>query len=165
MVSSDSRPYFQRATGQSGGCTTRQLEAGDVSDDVKQWLQKFDCQGEDALACMRDVPIKRLVDGELDSARPFAPIVDKDFLVGQPRDLFRAQKAAKVPYILGSNRDEGSLFTSDFQGIDNEADFNPRTATRATRFNSTGPASPSWATPTWQDSSLGARSVFKTTSV
>jgi para-nitrobenzyl esterase len=124
MVSSESRPYFQRAIGQSGGCTTRQPEVSDVSGDIKQWLEKFDCQGSDALACMRDVPIKRLVDGEPDSGRPFAPIVDKDFLVAQPRDLFRAQKAAKVPYILGSNRDEGSLFTSDFQGLDNEADFN-----------------------------------------
>jgi para-nitrobenzyl esterase len=124
MVASDSRPYFQRAISQSGGCTTRQPEAGDVSDDVKQWLQKFDCQDKDALGCMRNVPVKRLVDGELDSGGPFAPIVDKDFLVAQPRDLFRAQKAAKVPYILGSNSDEGSLFTSDFQGLDNEADFN-----------------------------------------
>jgi para-nitrobenzyl esterase len=47
--------------------------------------------------------------GAADAIR-FGPIVDGDFLPKQPRALFDAGDIAKVPYLLGSNSDEGKLF-------------------------------------------------------
>jgi carboxylesterase type B len=39
------------------------------------------------------------------------PVVDGAFLPKQARELFEAGDVAKVPYMLGSNTDEGTLFT------------------------------------------------------
>jgi para-nitrobenzyl esterase len=43
----------------------------------------------------------------------FGPDVDGHFLPDQPRTLYNAGQIAKVPYLLGSNTDEGTLFLPD----------------------------------------------------
>ena len=40
----------------------------------------------------------------------FAPVVDGDLITDYPVKLFRAGKAAKIPLIIGTNRDEAALF-------------------------------------------------------
>lgn len=51
----------------------------------------------------------------------FGNIVDGDFLPKQPRELFDSGDVAKVPYLLGSNTDEGTLFTLGMTVSDEDA--------------------------------------------
>jgi para-nitrobenzyl esterase len=44
------------------------------------------------------------------AGKGFGPDVDGSFLPDQPRSLYDMGKIAKVPYLLGSNTDEGTLF-------------------------------------------------------
>jgi para-nitrobenzyl esterase len=53
----------------------------------------------------------------------FGPIVDGEFLPAQPRALYDGGEIAKVPYILGSNTDEGTLFTLAMTNVTDEASY------------------------------------------
>jgi para-nitrobenzyl esterase len=65
------------------------------------------CTGDTPLACLRGKSVADLL-GQM--GRP-GPVVDGAFLPKQARELFEAGDVAKVPYMLGSNTDEGTLFT------------------------------------------------------
>jgi para-nitrobenzyl esterase len=85
-------------------------------------------EAADALACLRgksvaDLLVAAPVDGLPVEELPggagyqggtprwgFGPIVDGTVIPDQPRALFAAGEVAQVPYILGSNTDEGTLF-------------------------------------------------------
>jgi para-nitrobenzyl esterase len=51
----------------------------------------------------------------------FNAVVDGDVLPDQPRALYDSGRIAKVPYILGSNSDEGTLFHFGSTPVDDEA--------------------------------------------
>jgi para-nitrobenzyl esterase len=53
----------------------------------------------------------------------FGPVVDKKLLPDQPRALFDAGKINKVPYILGSNSDEGTLFHLNTPPVKDETEY------------------------------------------
>jgi para-nitrobenzyl esterase len=114
VVSPLSNGLFHRAISESGGCSSGiasaadgELHAGDVSTAVG-------CNGApDELACLRAASVSDLLDAagsldELDS--PPTITVDGGFLPAHPRDLFDAGTFADVPYLLGANQDEGTLF-------------------------------------------------------
>ncbi len=120
MVAPPSRGLFHRGISQSGGCTYRvdSLEQG--QQDTDDLLVAVGCDGAaDQLACLREVPVDEL----LANSGGFEPIVDGAFLPDQPRTLYDNGEFARVPYILGSNSDEGTLFALGIPPIETEEQF------------------------------------------
>jgi len=121
VVSPGSGGLFHRAISQSGGCTTRQRTASEAETQAEQLIAKVECDtANDTLACLRDVSVADLL---TEAGAEFGPIVDGGFLPDQPRALFRAGNFAKVPYILGSNSDEGTLFFLGGPTVNSEAEY------------------------------------------
>jgi para-nitrobenzyl esterase len=128
LVSPGSRGLFQRAVGQSGGCTTGALttESSDaralLDAQIAEYASQRGCTGTDTLECLRDKPVTELVSQEMvdrtmgmDALRRsfnFGPVVDGEggFLPKSATELFTAKEVAKVPYILGTNTDEAQLY-------------------------------------------------------
>lgn len=123
-----SRGLFHRAISESGGCTTsidggKDPLATDPVLGVAGFTQALGCSGSvDELACLRAKPIGDIM---ANAAQPdpssgtfgggsvrFGVVVDGPggFVPDQARTLFDQGKVAKVPYVLGSNNDEGMLF-------------------------------------------------------
>jgi para-nitrobenzyl esterase len=108
---------FHRAISQSGGCTTVTLTKAQAEAVADQLATSVNCTGDDVLACLRgkDVPALLTAASTLPASatgRTLSPTVDGDFLSDQPRTLYKTGQINKVPYMLGSNTDEGTLFTS-----------------------------------------------------
>jgi para-nitrobenzyl esterase len=111
LVSPGSAGLFHRAISESNGCTTRQPTPADAAPSVDQLVAAVGCSGSaDVLACLRQVPADALL-----GANPLGDawasdnlIVDGGFLPDQPRALFAAGRFSKVPYIIGSNAEEGN---------------------------------------------------------
>jgi para-nitrobenzyl esterase len=59
----------------------------------------------------------------LPTGRTIGPTVDGDFMPEQPRLRYKHGQINKVPYMLGSNTDEGSLFTAGAAPITTEAQY------------------------------------------
>ncbi len=115
-----SRGLFHRAISQSGGCTTRQSTVAEGAQRTAALIDAAGCGGAaDALACLRALPVATL----LANAGGFDPIVDGGFLPDQPRTLFDSGNVAQVPYILGSNSDEGTLFLLGAPPLTTEAEY------------------------------------------
>jgi para-nitrobenzyl esterase len=108
VASPKTRGLFARAISESGGCTTFGVTLEDAEKRAADFADKLGCGGDDALACLRAKPVS----GLLAAATGFGPIVDGEFMPEQPRALYDRGDIAKVPYILGSNTDEGTLFTT-----------------------------------------------------
>jgi para-nitrobenzyl esterase len=109
-----SRGLFHRAISESGGCTTRQRTRQDAETAATVMATKLSCAGTDAqaLACLRGKPVMELLNAPSDAAAGAGsgPNVDGTFMTDQPRALYDSGQIAKVPYLLGSNTDEGTLF-------------------------------------------------------
>jgi para-nitrobenzyl esterase len=104
---------FAHALSESGGCTTRQQTKAEAAASTAAFRTALGCTGADAAACLRAKAVADLlVAAPLDAGVPrwsFAAVVDGDVIPDQPRALYDAGKVAKVPYLLGSNADEGTL--------------------------------------------------------
>ena len=122
-VSPGSRGLFHRAISQSGGCTTRgQTDREMLNAQIAQYAAERGCEGDGALACLRDKPVSDFISDEpidrttgrdeLRSAFNFGAVVDGEggFLPEPPADLFERGEVAKVPYILGTNTEEAQLY-------------------------------------------------------
>jgi para-nitrobenzyl esterase len=122
-----SRGLFHRAISESGGCTTRQTTLAEAQQQTEALIDAVGCrQAADVLACLREVPVSTL----LANAGGFGPIVDGRFLPDQTRTLYDAGDIAKVPYILGSNSDEGTLFLLGVTLPQTEAEYLAALASR-----------------------------------
>lgn len=112
VASPGSRGLFHRAISESGGCTTRQRTRAEAEAAATAMATRLGCGGGDALTCLRAKPVADLLIAPSDPAlgAGFGPDVDGDFMPDQPRTLYNAGEIAKVPYLLGSNTDEGTLF-------------------------------------------------------
>jgi para-nitrobenzyl esterase len=128
VASPGSRGLFHRAISQSGGCTTalRTRQTAEAEGDV--FAAAMGCgDAADVAECLRNVPVADLLtEAPIDGAQEglpggdvyaggtprweFTAIVDGTVLPEQPRALFESGDVADVPYILGSNSDEGTLF-------------------------------------------------------
>ncbi len=107
VVSPGSHGLFHRAISESGGCTTHQDTVADAENAAEQLITKVGCATSAVpLQCLRQVPVSTL----LGAGGSFNPIIDGAVLPDQPRALFAAGRFSRVPYILGSNSDEGTLF-------------------------------------------------------
>jgi para-nitrobenzyl esterase len=116
VASPASEGLFHRAISQSGGCSVGVLSTEDASSVADAVIEAVGCDAApDRLACMRAVPIADLLD-----AGPLVELagettnlglsVDGGFLPVHPRIAFEEGTTAKIPYILGANSDEGTLF-------------------------------------------------------
>ena len=122
-----SRGLFHRAISESGGCTTRQTTLAEAQQQTEALIDAVGCrQAADVLACLRELPVSTL----LANSGGFGPIVDGRFLPDQTRTLYDAGDIAKVPYILGSNSDEGTLFLLGMTLPQTEAEYLAALASR-----------------------------------
>jgi para-nitrobenzyl esterase len=124
VASPKSRGLFQRAISESGGCTTHLTARADAESAATEFAKSVGCDGDDALKCLRGKSVSELLNAGAGSdptaPRGFGPDVDGNFMPDQPRALFDAGDIAKVPYILGSNSDEGTLFLTGTPAIDSQ---------------------------------------------
>jgi para-nitrobenzyl esterase len=115
VASPRSRGLFHRAISQSGSCTTRRRVASEAEVQGRELAAQLGCAAADELACLRSKPVAELLDAAIATVAtlPWGPIVDGDFVPEQPRALFDRGEIARVPYMLGSNTDEGTGFVLD----------------------------------------------------
>src|SRR6185503_8732365 len=158
VASPGSKKLFHRAISESGGCTTRQPTASEAAATAATFATSAGCgAASDQLACLRAQPASALLAILQQSGTPggivpnfdFGPVVDGGFMPDQPRTLYDTGRYAKVPYILGSNTDEGTLFLLSTQ-VPTEAAYmaqlQARYGTRAGEVAAVYPAS-SFASP------------------
>jgi para-nitrobenzyl esterase len=160
MASPQTPPLFGRAISESGGCTTLQPALADNEGQILSVASQLGCPGAtsddggaddggaadagaaasatDSLACLRNVAVKDLLAASTGGGTggPFAPVVDGDFLVDQPRSLYTNGMIAKTPYILGSNNDEGTLFVLGTAPVTDQASL---TAAILQQYGDAGP--------------------------
>jgi para-nitrobenzyl esterase len=128
VVSPGSRGLFHRAISESGGCTvsptgSRDERLADTAPKMQAFADAAGCAGANTLSCLRALsPAQILSHAEQpnpsgnffeEPAWRFSVVVDGEggFLPRPAREQFERGDLAIVPYILGSNADEGSLFT------------------------------------------------------
>ena len=132
VASPGSKKLFHRAISESGGCTTRTPTAAQGAATASTFTTSAGCDAVgDQLACLRAKPASDLlavlqaasIPGSFVPNFSFGPVVDGGFLPDQPRALFDARRYARVPYILGSNSDEGTLFLLGSPPLTTEAAY------------------------------------------
>jgi para-nitrobenzyl esterase len=140
VASPGSKGLFQRAISQSGGCTIRSVgpeqSLASIGTQMVAYAKAVGCaEGAGQLACLRDKPIKDLLanamqpmpgaGGGFDGMWTFAAVLDgaDGFLPDTPESLFNQGKIADVPYLLGSNNDEGTTFVLRAAALTSEAEY------------------------------------------
>jgi len=151
VASPQTPPLFERAISESGGCTTRQPTLAEAQPLALSLAADLGCPGaaaggsdggepegggatdasladaaSDSLACLRGLTTQALLDSKPENtssglAQIFDAVIDGDFLSDQPRTLYESGKTAKVPYVLGSNNDEGTLFELGMTPVTDQA--------------------------------------------
>ena len=149
IASPGSRKLFHRAISESGGCTTRQRTAAEGAATAATFAAAVGCaSAADELACLRQVPPGALLAARGDLA--FGPLVDGGFLPDQARALFDDGKYARVPYILGTTADEGTILFVGTPPVTTDAEYlaalQSRYGSRAAEVAALYPAS-SFPTP------------------
>jgi para-nitrobenzyl esterase len=122
VAAPQSRGLFHRAISESGGCTTFRSGAATAQRTAARFATQLGCSS-DVLSCLRQKSVTELIDGASAFGGGFGPFVDGAFLPEQPRALFDRGDIAKVPYILGSNTDEGSYWALDATGITSDEQY------------------------------------------
>ena len=111
MAAPSNAGLFHRAISESGGCTTVQRTRALAEAAATTFATNAGCTGAGALACLRGKAAADLMASpDVAAGNGFGMDVDTQFLPDQPRTLYDMGKIAKVPYLLGSNTDEGTLF-------------------------------------------------------
>jgi para-nitrobenzyl esterase len=108
VASPGSAGLFARALSESGGCTTRQPSKDEAVAAAASFRGALGCAGGDGGSCMRGKTVAELLKA-FDASPLVGVFVDGDVVPDQPRALYDAGRIAKVPYLLGSNADEGTL--------------------------------------------------------
>lgn len=107
------------------------------------WSSNIGCDGkklakEKFLQCMRNVSAKVLVEGtmfpEFPAVRPFlypalpwGPVIDGVFLKDYPRNLIAKGQFHRMPVMIGTVHDEGSMFGSAFATMQQGTKYPPDT--------------------------------------
>jgi para-nitrobenzyl esterase len=147
VASPGSRGLFHRAISQSGGCTVRSVApeqaAAQLGSQMSAYGAAVGCpEGPEQLACLRQKPVSELLanamqpmpgaGGGFDGKWTFAAVLDgpDGVLPDTPQNLFDQGKIADVPYLLGSNHDEGTTFVLRATPLTSEADYMADLTTR-----------------------------------
>jgi len=162
VVSPGSKGLFHRAISESGDCTGTTRIQSRAESEGTAFAEAVGCTAaQDALSCLRDKPAAELmIQEQFDGATPgpggsaynggtarwdFRPAVDGDFVPRLPRELFRDGEIAQVPYIMGTNTEEGALAHLTAPKAVTEADYlaalDRRFGAFAARVAATYPAS------------------------
>jgi para-nitrobenzyl esterase len=153
VVSPGSRGLFHRAISESGGCTIRSVgpeqAIANVGSQMVAYGTAVGCaEGADQLGCLRDATVDDLLAnaqqpapgaGEIQKADwSFAAVLDgpDGFLPDTPKALFDSGDIAEVPYLLGSNNDEGTTFVFRATPLTSDAEY---TADLQARFGASAP--------------------------
>jgi para-nitrobenzyl esterase len=142
VASPGSRGLFHRAISESGGCTMRTIGAEKTLTETAASMEAYGkaagCEpGPEQLACLRKLPVETLLANSMQpmpgaggtltgNAWSFAAVRGgaQGFL---PEDtlqaLFDRGEIAKVPYLLGSNHDEGTTFVVRAPPLASESDY------------------------------------------
>jgi para-nitrobenzyl esterase len=139
VASPMSAGLFHRAISESGGCTSGIATAAESAAQAESIAATVGCDtAADELACLRATSVSALLAALGADDSPDAPrtgiAVDGGFLPAHPRTLFDSGNFNQVPYLLGANADEGTLFFIGTTPITTPAEY---TATLQARF---GPA-------------------------
>jgi para-nitrobenzyl esterase len=128
LASPGDKGLFGKAISESTGCTSTTVggvkvpTATDVAADLGAFAKALGCDtAADPLACLRSQSVSSLLaaspqlsegSSSLAPSFTFGVVVDGPggFLPDQPRTLYDNGQIAHVPYLLGSNNDEGMLF-------------------------------------------------------
>jgi carboxylesterase type B len=112
LVAPDSRGLFDQAMIQSGSCHTRtQQEAETAGTAIVNAVGCAD------LACLRRTPVANLIDAPNDG---FALVRGTPTIPPDPDSAVAAGRFARVPVVIGANRDEGRTFSQGFIGASRE---------------------------------------------
>jgi para-nitrobenzyl esterase len=143
MVSPKSRGLFQHAISESGGCTVGLIEqkTAEHAQTVQKFAKALGCEAaQGQLACLRNKPVGDLLANAMqpdpmmggNAGIPFYVVVDGDkgFLPKPAKALFDAGDVAHVPYMLGSNSDEGTLFLLSAKPPSDDAGYAAELKTR-----------------------------------
>ncbi|MBO9713873.1 carboxylesterase family protein [Sphingomonas sp.] len=109
MVSPLAKGLFQRAIVQSGGGRDRGGSLADAEAKGVAFARKYGVEGND-LAALRAIPADKvrgnmsLMNSESDTYS--GAMADGQIVLGNLDDAWRSGRAAKVPYLVGSNSDE-----------------------------------------------------------
>lgn len=147
VVSPMSEGLFHRAISQSGGCSFGTRSMDDAQSNAQAVSAALACDGEeDELACLRATPVQELLDNVINPGIS----VDGGFLPEDPKDLFDSGEFSRVPYILGANTDEGTVFFIDSVPLETDGEYQAELIARfgsfAPEVEATYPSS-SFATP------------------
>lgn len=125
------RGLFHRAIVQSGSAGTLKLldmtqatkEAADLAKVMGCAEGDFDClrakPANELVVALGHTPETQPAGGLLQGSipvKPWVPIVDGAIAISVPNDSFANGTAAKIPYILGTTKEEGALFHTGLLG-------------------------------------------------
>jgi para-nitrobenzyl esterase len=129
VVSPMSRGLFHRAISQSGGCTAGTATGSAAATLASAISTTVGCDtAADELACLRATPVADLLAAaEFSEAQlvisGLGISVDGGFLPDDPRVMIENDDFAHVPYMLGANNDEGTLFFIGSTPITTQAEY------------------------------------------
>lgn len=119
VMSPLSRGLFHKAISQSGGCSVGVASKEDSAAAAQIVAAEVGCgtgTPAEKLDCLRAVPTADLLDAGplvalVGEGTNLALSVDGGFLTEDPRDTLDVGDLPKIPWILGANSDEGTLFS------------------------------------------------------
>lgn len=126
MISPQAKGLFHRAIAQSGGAHGRNRHLRErrgllapMETEGERIAAKLECdKAEDPLTALRAKSAEELLDasspaqGLFGKGLKFGPVVDGWTIPEDPAAMFAAGKQHDVPFMVGSNADEGTLFMS-----------------------------------------------------
>lgn len=116
VVSPMSRGLFHRAISESGGCTVGVQSTEESTQAADILAEAVGCDtAPDRLACMRAAPLGDILDAGplvalVGEGSNLALSVDGGFLEEQPMVTLDRGDLPRLPYLMGANSDEGTLF-------------------------------------------------------
>jgi para-nitrobenzyl esterase len=128
VVSPLSAGLFHRAISQSGGCSVGVRTAAAAAEAADSVSAALGCDvAVDELACLRSASVADVLDAAglapEGSEADLGISIDGGFLPDHPRTLLDTGQFSNVPYILGANRDEGTLFFIGSTPITTDAEY------------------------------------------
>jgi para-nitrobenzyl esterase len=139
VASPRSQGLIHRAVSESGGCTASALGSETTATQAAATVQTFakiiGCESTTGqLACLRQQPIENVMRSAMQpdptgansgTTISFSVVVDGEggFLPRSARAIFDAGELNHVPYILGSNTDEGTIFLLGTMGPTTDQEY------------------------------------------
>jgi para-nitrobenzyl esterase len=130
MAMPAAKGLFHRAIAQSGSARLIKRRQSETSGRIRSLHQEGErlatalgChRAANPLAALREVPAEMLLaaaDAQItgvDHSRKYLPVIDGHYIPDEPHRLWEEGKIAAVPFIAGTNAEDGSVFAGSFPG-------------------------------------------------